>query len=478
MKQDDILQLTIEDVGAGGEGIAHRDGATIFVPFALQGEVVKVKVNHVKRGLVFADIVEVLTPSPMRVYVPCNRYRRCGGCDLMHVAYEEQLNIKRQGVATTLAKAGLEVEVAPTRLSPNPLGYRNKIMLPFGRVDGGKTKLGFFREGSHRIVPIGKCFLHGDWAEKLIAATLNYADKYQLSAYDPERGKGLLRHLVARQYPEGLDVTLVVNGNGAPHLIDYYRALTEIHPHVALYVSPNTKPNNVILGSSVRLVAGSPIVTTIDGVEVSVNPLSFLQVNDGIRKGIYDEVRRLVGAKEGSVVIDAFAGVGVLGATMAKQGAEVHNIEIVPEAIADADELARLNGIEDKVHNHLGDSTELLPEVVASLAGKTVSVILDPPRKGCPKSVLETLLSLARGPRQAFAPQAVGFDGNAQLSVPMGGSIDKLIYISCNPATLARDLAILEEAYSIESVTPWDMFPQTKHCEVLVQLSRKTEERI
>ena len=471
MKQNDILQLEIADVGVGGEGIAHKDGATVFVPFALPGETVKVKVNHVKRDLVFADILEVLTPSPLRVYVPCNRYRRCGGCDLLHVEYAEQLEIKRRAVATTLSKAGVEVEVEPCVPSPHPLAYRNKIMLPFGRVDG-KAKLGFYHEGSHKIVPIGKCFLHGEWATQLIAATLAYADKYQLSAYDPATGRGLLRHLVARIYPEGLDVTLVVNASGAPHLSDYYRSLTEIHPHVALYVSPNTKPNNVILGSSVRLVAGSPIETTIDGIKVSVNPLSFLQVNDDIRKAIYDRVREMVGAHEGSVVIDAFAGVGVLGATMAKCGATVHNIEIVPEAVEDADALAKANGLADKVHNHLGDSAELLPQVLSEVQGRTVSVVLDPPRKGCPRSVLTAVNELASAEEPAFAAQSVGFDGGVEKRVPTRSRIDKLVYISCNPATLARDLAILGESYKVESVTPWDMFPQTKHVECVVLLSR------
>ena len=467
--QNDILQLVIDDVGVGGEGIAHHEGATVFVPFALTGETVKVKVAHVKRDLVFADLVEVLIPSPDRVYVPCNRYRRCGGCDLLHVEYAEQLDIKRRAVATTLSKAGVEAEVLPTVPSPEPLGYRNKIMLPFGRVDG-RVKLGFFREGSHKIVPIGKCFLHGDWVTKLIAATLDFADKYQLSAYDPDTGKGLLRHLVARKYPEGMDVTLVVNGNGAPHLGDYYRSLVEIDPHVALYVSPNTKSNNVILGGSVRLVSGTPIVTKVDGIDVSVNPLSFLQVNDGVRHLIYDKVREMT-AREGALVIDAFAGVGILGATLALAGATVHNIEIVPEAIEDADRLARLNGVEDKVFNHLGDSAEVMPRLVEGLSGK-VSVILDPPRKGCPPEVLRTLLRMAERDRQAFAPETVAFDGGKEIRVG-AAYVDKLVYISCNPATLARDLAILSEGYAIESVTPWDMFPQTKHCEVLVSLVRK-----
>ncbi len=472
MKQDDVLQLTITDQGVGGEGIAHVDDTTVFVPFCLTGEVVKAKVNYVKRGIAFADLVEVLLPSENRVAPPCNRYTKCGGCDLLHVEYDRQLDIKRLSVAATLRKAGVDVSVAPCVPSPKTTGYRNKIMLPFG-VAGGEVKLGFFREGSHKIVPIGKCFLHEDWAERLIAATLAYVREYGLSAYDSGTGKGLLRHLVARRYPEGMDVTLVVNGKSAAHLDDYYRRLLAITDKVALYVSPHTKANNVILGDNVRLIQGVPITTVVDGVEVSVNPLSFLQVNDGVRHLIYDRVREMVAPHEGSVVIDAFAGVGVLGATLAKAGAEVVNIEIVPEAIEDANRLAEHNGVADRVTNYLGDSAIVLPKVVAGLGGRSVSVVLDPPRKGCPKAVLDTLIAMASDVEQAFAPQINAFDGAKEVRLPQGGKIDKLVYISCNPATLARDLAVLSAAYDVESVTPYDMFPQTKHCEVLVSLARK-----
>jgi 23S rRNA (uracil1939-C5)-methyltransferase len=578
MKQDDVLTLTIRDMGYAGEGIAQCREYTVFVPFALPEEVVEVKVDHVKKNLVYAHLLRVLEPSPHRVQPPCNRYMKCGGCDLMHVDYAYQLARKREQVATTLGKAGVHIKVQETVPSPKTLGYRNKMMLPFGIVEG-KVALGFYREGTHRIVRLTKCPLHEAWAEKVIGAVLAFAEEHKLSVYDSESGKGLLRHLVVRKLSEHLDITLVVNAVDLPHASALVDKLKDVWHDFTLYVSPNLRHNNVVMGDKVCLKWGESYVHETLGVRYEVNPLSFVQVNDEVCAAIYGRVSDFIIPSLGKTIVDAFAGVGVLGASFAKAGASVYNIEIVPEATADADALAKANGIVE--HNLCADSAVALPSVLKDIEkdapkvhymhllapyfnaikegrkvyelrlnddkrrlvrvgdlicfdangqqlycrvtelkayvsfdalfedlgtvctmGEKVSkdeatrcmdgiygekdrqrfgalaigvvpvnvhgvyVVLDPPRKGCPSAVIEALTSLGRARQDAHA--AVELVGRETVTLPY---IEQIVYISCNPATLARDLAALAETYHVEEVTPFDMFPQTRHIETLVRLS-------
>jgi len=579
MKQDDVLTLIITDVGYAGEGIAHLDEYTVFVPFALPEEEVTAKVNYVKGRIAYATLLEVKKASLHRVTPPCNRYAKCGGCDLMHADYDYQLRLKRAQVEITLAKAGVAASVKPCVPSLKQLGYRNKMSLPFGIVEG-KVALGFYREGTHKLVRLSRCPLHEAWAEKIIKATLDFAETYDLSVYDSRTGKGLLRHLVARKMGEHVDVTLVINRDKLPHWTEYVNRLHSVWPDFCLYVSPNLRHNNVIMGDKIYLRWGNPYVHTVEGVRVSVNPLSFLQVNDDVCAAIYAKVREAVDPRVGRTIVDAFAGVGTLGASFAKAGADVYNIEIVPEAIEDADRLAEANGV--KEHNLCGDSALLLPELLRELGkdaptvydmslqppymaaiaegrktyelrlldekrqkvnvgdiirfeseGKSlycrvndkliyenfaalfaalgtemtcaepipveeaaesmaaiypperqakyaavalgvepvnamgVTVVLDPPRKGC-KEVAETLSKMdeeARGLRNALSNEAW-----ETVKLPM---VDRIVYVSCNPATLARDLASLQKSYCIEEVQPYDMFPQTRHVETVVCLSKQ-----
>ena len=580
MKQGDLVTLTIRDVGMNGEGIAGHEDGTVFVPFALPGEVVEARITYVRRGLAYADLVRVCTPSPHRVEPPCRRYMRCGGCDLMHADYAYQLQCKTRLVGTTLSKAGVLCEVEDCVPSPKPLGYRNKIMLPFGKVEG-RTALGFYREGTHRLVSVRHCPLHGEWADRLIALTLRFAEAHDLSVYDSATGRGLLRHLVARRLAEHIDVTVVVNGAELPHWREYARLLADEMAPFALYVSPNMRRNNVIMGDSVHLLDGTPYTYTVGGVAFSVNPLSFLQVNDDVCALIYGAVRNAIRPHAGKVVVDAFAGVGLTGADMARRGADVYNIDIVPEAIADADRLYADNGL--AAHNLCGDSAVLLPEVLDAIRDhaptvhdmhllrpyfdciaegrKTyelrladdkrrairvgdlirfdcegdklfcrvtstavypdfralfaslgtartmaaeadidaaaasmneiytpekqaqygamaigiepvnlegLSVVLDPPRKGCPAEVVQTLVRMAD--TDFGASVSLRHDQWPSVTLPY---VEQIVYVSCNPATLARDLSQLQAAYSIRRVTPYDMFPMTRHVETLVQLSHK-----
>ena len=447
LKQDDVLVLTIDGYGMDGEGVAHADNYVIFVPFAMKGEQVRAKVTYVKKNLVFCELKEVLRPSKERVTYECNRFPRCGGCDLLHASYPEQLRIKKENVETLFRKnAGMDIAVDDVVPSPKQLAYRNKIQLPFGSVNG-KTAVGFFRENSHKIVSITKCFLHGEWVEKLIAVFLEYAEKYNVKAYEEGSRTGTLRHLVARFIDNKYCIVVVTNNSRLPHADDLVTMLTDkIGEDFSLYYSPKEEHNNVIMGRTVVPVKVSPFIINVLGVKVSLNPYSFLQLNDDVRDLIYTAVAEQI--PDGSTVIDAYAGVGIIGATLAKRGARVYNIEIVPEATVDGDILAKENGLAGRITNINGDAAVLLPKLLKELNVKDkIYIILDPPRKGISAEVADAL---------------------NRLACPV-----KLFYISCNPATLTRDLKILSEKYDIEKVTPYDMFPQTKHVETCVSLRKK-----
>ena len=462
MQPNQTIEFDIIDIGMEGEGIGKYEGYTFFVPYALPGERIKAKITHLKKGknVGYATLKEIVTPSLDRVKTPCNRFGRCGGCTLMHLDYQKQLEHKKKNVQNVLRKnAGYVGEINDV-VPSNPFAYRNKAQLPFGMVNG-KVAVGFYGTGTHKIVSSTKCFLHGDWLEKLIGITLTFANEEGLTAYDEESKKGLLRHLVARYLGSKMVVTLVINGNSVKGIERYIRALESEFPGVALYLSPNTRDTNVIMGNTLIPIAPTPQSVEIMGVNIGVNPFSFFQINDEIREKLYNYVIDKVSPDASTIVIDAYAGVGLLGAVMAKRGAEVFNIEIIKEATADANKLYAENGIGNKVINICGDASKELKTLVGNNEspqsakfnkllgeGKKVKIILDPPRKGISKEVADTLNDLSK---------ALDFD---------------LIYISCNPATLSRDIANLT-AFTPTEITPFDMFPQTAHVESVVCLTRK-----
>ena len=466
-KQGDLTELTIEAYGMSGEGIAKKDGFTFFVPFALVGEKIKARITHVnKKGLIFATLNEIVVPSETRIKPPCNRFTRCGGCDLMHMDYATQLEVKRANVISLLKKnANITFDVDETVPCSEPLGYRNKIQLPFGTVNG-KAAVGFFRENSHKIVSITKCFLHGEWVDKLIAVFLEYANQYGISVFDDIKKKGLLRHMVARFTDGQYCIVVVTNNAPLPKKKELVAMLKNaIGDDFSLYESIKKSYDNVILGESVNVIKQRRMTVDVCGIKMDINPYSFLQLNNEIRDKIYmriaDDVCKTA---ESPTVIDAYAGVGALGAILAKRGANVYNIEIVKEATEDGEKLAVNNGLSDRITNINGDAAEELPKLINRILGteiktngdinkensnEDIAIILDPPRKGCDERVLEAI----NGINQNF----------------------RLYYISCNPATLTRDLKILTSSgrYEIHSITPYDMFPQTKHVETLVVLSHK-----
>lgn len=452
LKQDDIITAVIADYGMEGEGIARLGEYTVFIPFAIKGETVKAKVTYVRKNLVFADLKEIITPSDKREKYECNRFMRCGGCDLLHLNYCEQLEIKQKNVINLLHKnAKIDFPVDPAVPSPKTLAYRNKIQLPFGTVNG-KVAVGFYKENTHKIVSITKCFLHGDWVERLISVFLEFASSNNLTAYDDATRTGLLRHLVARYIDGKISIVLVINGQTLPFSEKLTNHLDAAFSDAySLYISPKTEPDNVVMGKSVYPLVERDFTINIMGIELAINPYSFLQLNDDVRDLIYSRVISEIEKTSPSVVIDAYAGVGLMGAVSAKRGSVVYNIEIVPEAVRDAEKLAASNNLSSLITNIEGDAAKELPKLIKDILGnqnlknRSLNIILDPPRKGCSPDVTNALNS---------------------LDVP-----HNLFYISCNPATLTRDLALLKN-YTINSITPYDMFPQTKHVECVTLMSK------
>lgn len=446
MQPNMTIELTVSDLGMDCEGIGRYGEYTVFVPYALPGERVKAKIVKIKKNLVFADLKEILEPSPMRIKPPCNRFGRCGGCDCMHLDYAEGLKYKKKNLERILSKNAGYNGTVDDFVTSEPYAYRNKAQLPFGTVNG-KVAVGFYRSGTHKIVSSTKCFLHGEWLERLIKIMLDYAERHSLTAYDEISGEGLLRHLVARYIDGVLAVTVVINGDVLPHGEELAGVLSEAFEGCSLYYSVNKKDTNVIMGGTVVPVKIGRTKVNVDGITVELNPYSFFQVNDGVRAKLYDRVMQEVTPDANSIVVDAYAGVGLLGASMAKRGAKVYNIEIVKEAVEDGKRLCRTNCPGAQVEYICGDAgREIKPLLEGIKYGITdtqkLYIILDPPRKGVSREVVTALNECA-------------------CKVPF-----KLIYVSCNPATLARDMALLD-AFEVKSVTPFDMFAQTSGAEVL-----------
>ena len=446
MQKGDVLEVLIESTGMDGEGVAKCDGMVIFIPFTLVGEIVKCEITFVKKSFAKAKVIKLLKGAEERVQPLCPHFRKCGGCDMQHIAYEKQLQIKAQNIENCFAKyAGIKPIVNPVIPSKDIYYYRNKAQFPLFEKDG-KVCLGFYKEKTHEFVKIDKCYLLSDWCDKFTQSFLKVANELKLSCYNEKTHNGLLRHLVLRKLNDVVSVTIVVNSKKFNHTDKFVKELSKIGIKFSFYVSYNTKQTNLIMYNANVLYGDNDIQTEILGVKTFVNPMSFMQINDYVRDLIYLKTKELVATSKSKIVVDSYSGVGVLTNIIADIADKVYGIEIVPEAIANANQLAKINGNENKIINICGDSAVELPKLAEQLNNTDFITILDPPRKGCDTKVLEGLLK-------------------AQPS--------KIIYISCNPATLARDISILKDTYNISLIQPYDLFPQTSHVESLVCLERK-----
>ncbi len=444
IQKNEEYEVDIIDMGYEGEGIAKIDGYTLFVKGALSGEKVRVKVLKANKDFGFAKLVEVIKASDKRVEPMCPVFEKCGGCELQHLDYEEQLKHKKNIVTTTLKKSlGYELNVEDTIGMCIPYNYRNKTQYP---VQG--DKIGFYASRTHAVIENEGCYIQNTIADSLAKSVFEILKKNDCVSYDEKTSKGNLRHIVTRIGANTDDVMLmfVTKENKLKNKDKIVKQIMEKHPEVTTIIQNiNEKEGNVILGEKcVTLYGQGFIYDSIGGIKFKISPLSFYQVNPTQTAQLYSLAKDFAELTGEENVFDLYCGIGTIGLFVADKAKSVFGVEIVEAAIEDAKENARLNGI-DNVEFICGKAEEIIPQKYSE--GKTVDVVfVDPPRKGCDEKLLETLREM---------------------------QVAKIVYVSCNPATLARDLKYLvESGYEVKRVQPVDMFPQCSHVETVVLLEK------
>lgn len=467
IKKNDERIGIVCDYGSEGEGVIKDEGIVIFVPFALLGEKIKYKVLKVTKTIAFAKLLEVLEASPFRTKALCPVFGKCGGCQYQHLEYNKQLEIKKKSIENAFSKiAFLDVKCQNPVCGESPFRYRNKLQLPISQV-GDKTYIGFYAENSHRVVEISDCIINAYWTKELIVSLKSYMQEFNLKGYDENANKGDLREITAREIEGKLIITLVSLRKNLPCIEKFISLLqANIKKEFSLFINVNKKSTNQIYGDEFVLVYGPrEYKGEMLGVKFSMGVQSFMQVNSSVCEKLYSTVNTLLSTKENSVVIDAYSGAGLMTALLSKNVSRAIGIEIISEAVELANQLAIDNGLEDKIKNYNGKCEEIMPDIIAQERQKNseIYLVLDPPRKGCDLSVIKSIIK---------------------------SDIDKIVYVSCKPSTLARDVGLLVGTlkedngkivkvdnptyrYNIQTVIPFEMFPQTKHIETVICIEKR-----
>lgn len=454
VNQNQEYDMRIEDISVDGEGIGRVDGFTMFVQGALPGEKVRIKASKIGKNYGYGELRKIIVSSPDRVIPPCPYSKQCGGCSLQHLSYSAQLEFKTRRVRDALERIGkiTGVKVHDTIGMEHPWRYRNKAQFPVGMADDSLA-IGFFAPRSHDIVDIDRCIINHQINDKVIEIIRNFIQKYSIPVYDEHAHQGIIRHVVTKVgFKTGqVMVVIVTNGKDLPYKDKLVELLRNNIPGVTSIVQNiNSKKTNVILGQeNITLWGQDYIVDILGGLTFKISPLSFFQVNPVQTEILYNKVMEYAELTGTQTVIDLYSGIGTISLFLARNADKVYGIEEVPQAVQDAWENARINGIVNAEFIE-GKAEEVIPKLVDSGLHADV-VVLDPPRKGCEADVLEALARMA--------PQ-------------------RIVYVSCNPATLARDLKFLtEQEYEVVDVQPVDMFPHTTHVECVVLLSRMGDKR-
>ncbi|MBC6301331.1 23S rRNA (uracil(1939)-C(5))-methyltransferase RlmD [Listeria booriae] len=449
VKKNDCLDVVFEDLTHDGNAVAKIDGYPIFVPQGLPDEIAQIKVLKANKNYGFGKIIELTKESADRVTPPCLVYSQCGGCQLQHLSYDGQLRMKQKQVAQVMKRIGKQdVEVLPTLGMENPWNYRNKAQVPVGFVNG-RLVAGFYQQRSHQIIDMNTCLIQQEENNEVIQTARAIFAKYYVEPYDETTRKGVLRHLMTRFATTTGELMLVIVTtklnfpNKAEILAELQQSIPEL---TSLVQNVNTANTNVIFGEQTVVLAGREyIMDTIQGISFAISARSFYQVNPEQTEILYAEALKLAGLTGEETVIDAYCGIGSISLCLAKEAKHVYGVEIVPQAIEDARANAKLNKM-DNVTFAVGKAEEVIPDWFKQ-GIKADVLVVDPPRKGCDAALLQTILKMK--------PKRV-------------------VYVSCNPATLARDMLVLTEGgYEAKMVQPVDMFPQTTHVECVTVLERK-----
>ena len=474
-QKNDCVTVTIEDIGMDGEGIGKADGFPLFIKDAVMGDTVEAKIVKCKKNYAYARVEKVVTPSPFRIEPPCKCYRQCGGCQIQALSYEKQLIFKQEKVKNNLLRIGgfstatLDRVMEPIVGMDDPFRYRNKAQYPIGTDKQGNPVAGFYAGRTHSIIPNTDCYLGKEENGEILHVILQYMKDFHVKAYEEETGTGILRHVLIRTgfYTGEIMVCLVINARGnrkgsyLPAQEELLKRLASVKGMTSVSVSINTEKTNVIMGKEIHTIWGKDTITDLikvrdvekegmpytgEALTFAISPLSFYQVNPMQTEKLYSLALSYAGLTGRESVWDLYCGIGTISLFMALRSGSVNGVEIIPQAIADARENAKRNQI-NNVSFFTGRAEEVLPAAYEKEESHPDVIVVDPPRKGCDEKCLQTMLKMAPA---------------------------RIVYVSCDPATLARDLRILcEGGYELKRVRPVDQFAHTVHIETVCLLSRK-----
>ncbi|MGH4050671.1 MAG: 23S rRNA (uracil(1939)-C(5))-methyltransferase RlmD [Clostridium sp.] len=450
VKKNEDYIVDIDNMGYDGEGVGKIDNFTIFVAGAIKGEKVMVKIVKVSKNFAFGKLLEIIEKSMYRVDPVCEIYKNCGGCNIQHIDYDSQLDFKTNRVKQVINRIGKldDVLVHPTIGMESPYNYRNKVQLPVSNIDGN-VNIGFYAARSHDIINMEVCHIQDSVADIVVKLTRMWMKEFNIESYNEENNQGILRHIMIRKGIKTGEVmvVLVTNGTDLPHKEEFIALISKkIKGLVSIVQNINNIKTNVILGPLCVTLWGKDTITDYIGeFKFEISPLSFFQVNSIQTEVLYSTALEYANLSGGEVVLDVYCGTGTISLFLSGKAKKVYGVEIIPQAI----ENAIINGKENKIDNAefiVGDAEKVIPELIVQ-GVKADVVVVDPPRKGCDKTLLESICSMK--PKN-------------------------IVYVSCDPGTLARDLGILDElGYKTVEIQPVDMFPQTAHVECVVGLQRK-----
>lgn len=449
VKKGDNIELQIAGLGSSGEGVGRYDGFTVFVHGALPEETVQAEIVLVKKNYAVGKLIKIITASPDRVEPVCPVYADCGGCQLQHLSYAGQLRMKQQQVKDALTRIGhLDIEVLPVIGCNNPWNYRNKMQFPAASGAEGKISIGCYAAATHSVIDTGSCMIQKEANNEVLTTVRKWMQRYGISAYDEKTGKGLIRHVMSRVGVHSGEVmaVLITSAYDIPHKKELVEWLTKYVPNlVSVVQNINKKPTNIVMGNKTRVLYGQPTITdSLGALSFNISAQSFFQVNSEQAEKLYNKALEYTALSGNETVVDVYCGTGTISLYLAKHAGKVYGIEIVAPAIEDAKKNAQENNC-NNAEFILGDAAEKLPHLLAESVKPDV-VVVDPPRAGCEQKVLKAIADVE--------PQ-------------------RIVYVSCNPASLARDLAYLaERGYKAMAAQPVDMFPMTSHVETVVSLSK------
>ncbi len=448
MKKNDLINLEIFDTTLNGAGVGRYDGLTVFVDAAVTGDVVLAHILKVKSNCAFAKVKEIITPSSNRINAECCSYPRCGGCSFRHIDYKTELKIKENNVKNSLKRIGGVEPEFEAIVGLSDTGYRNKAQYPVS-MEKDRLKVGFFSGHSHRVIDCPECQLQPTEFSKAVSVFKEFLSDNNISIYDEELHKGLVRHIYFRKavVTNEIMVCVVLNGDNLPCLDDFISKMKSVFGDSlkSVVININKDKTNVIMGKNCITFYGEDHITDIlCGVKVRISPLSFYQVNHNVAEKLYEKAAEYA-EPDGKTVLDLYCGAGTIGLSMAKSAKKIIGVEIIPEAVEDAKHNAVENGLEN-AEFFCGDAAKAA-EKLKNDGIKPDVVIVDPPRKGCEAELVKIIT-------EDFAPE-------------------KVVYVSCDPATLARDCKLFkEQGYNTVKAATFDMFPRTGHVESVVKLMR------